>query len=205
MSEPGPAPVLDTPRLRLRPLRQSDAEVAHTMFGDPETMRFWDSMPARDLADTTARIRQSLDSAPQWHAAFAVMLREIDQVVGIVNYHARVAWHRRLAVGWIIATPWRRQGIMREAVTALLDHCFGTLETHRIEARIEPGNVASERLAERLGFRVEGLMRDWMRVGGEPRSAHLYALLRPDWMPQRHDAPSRHPPSCDPPSFDQSA
>jgi ribosomal-protein-alanine N-acetyltransferase len=61
----------------------------------------------------------------------------------------------------------------------LLDHCFTSLDTHRIEARIEPGNHASIGLAEALGFVQEGLMRDWLFVGGEPRSMLLYALLRP--------------------------
>ena len=51
------------------------------------------------------------------------------------------------------------------------------------EAHIEPDNAASLRLAERLGFRREGLMRDQLFVEGKPRDALLYALLRPEWPP----------------------
>lgn len=171
----------DTHRLHLRRLTEADAPALHAAFGDPETMRFWDSPPARDVADTAARIRGSLKISPIRHAAFAVVRRADDRVVGMVNYHARTPAARRLAVGWILARPFWRQGIMREAMPALLDHCFATLDTHRIEARIEPGNRASARLAEALGFRPEGLMRDWMFVAGEPRSVTLHALLRPDW------------------------
>jgi RimJ/RimL family protein N-acetyltransferase len=117
----------------------------------------------------------------EWHAAFAVALRADDRVLGMVNYHARVPANRRLAVGWITLPRWRRQGLMREAVTALLGHCFETLDSRRVEAQIEPGNTASAALAESLGFEREGLMRDWLFVGGEPRSMQLYALLRPAW------------------------
>jgi len=171
--------VLETPNLRLRPWVETDAAALHACFGDAETMQFWDALPSRDVAETAARIRGSREVNPQWHAAFAVARRVDDQVVGMVNYHARVPANRRLAVGWIVAPLWRRQGIMREAVSALLDHCFTSLDTHRIEARIEPGNHASIGLAEALGFVQEGLMRDWLFVGGEPRSMLLYALLRP--------------------------
>jgi RimJ/RimL family protein N-acetyltransferase len=64
----------------------------------------------------------------------------------------------------------------------LLEHCFTALDAHRIEAHIEPDNAASLRLAERLGFRREGLMRDQLFVDGKPRDALLYALLQPDWQ-----------------------
>lgn len=179
MSDIPAVPVLETSRLRLRPWLETDAAAIHAAFGDAATMRFWDALPATGIAETASRIRRSKEVSPEWHAAFAVALRTGDQVVGMVNYHARVPLNRRLAVGWIIATPWRRQGIMHEAVSALLDHCFDALDSHRIEARIEPGNLASATLAERLGFRFEGLMRDWLVVDGHPRDMRLYALLRP--------------------------
>jgi ribosomal-protein-alanine N-acetyltransferase len=176
--------VLETPRLLLRAWEESDAEALHAAFGDPETMRFWDSAPRRDAADTASMIRDSLAADPQFHAAFAVTLRDSGQPVGMVNYHDRRPVRRRLAVGWILIRSWQHQGIMREAVPALLNHCFEQLDTHRIEARIEAENTPSVALAEWLGFQREGLMRDWMFVEGEPRSPCLYALLRHDWDPR---------------------
>jgi [ribosomal protein S5]-alanine N-acetyltransferase len=181
MTEPPAVPELNTPRLTLRWLAETDAPGLHAAYGDAEAMRFWDSLPSVDEAETAARIRQSLEVSPQWHAAFAVLLRPSGQFVGMVNYHWRQPWHRRLAIGWILARPWWRQGFAAEATQALLDHCFTTLGTHRVEAHIEPGNAASIRLAERLGFRREGLMRDWLFVADQPRDLLLFALLRPDW------------------------
>jgi ribosomal-protein-alanine N-acetyltransferase len=160
---------------------ETDAPGLHAAYGDAEAMRFWDSLPSRDEAETAARIRQSLDVSPQWHAAFAVLLRERREFVGMVNYHQRQPRNRRLAVGWILAQPWWRQGFAAEATGALLEHCFTTLGTHRIEAHIEPDNVASLRLAGRLGFQHEGMMRDWLFVADQPRDMSLLALLRPDW------------------------
>ncbi len=181
MTEPPDVPDLQTPRLTLRRIAEADAPDLHAAFGDADTMRFWDSLPSVDAAETAGRIRNSLEASPQWHAMFAVSLRHTGQFVGTVNYHMRTPWNHRLAVGWMLVRPWRKQGLAAEAAGALLQHCFTALDTHRIEARIEPPNAASIRLAERLGFRHEGLMRDWLFVGGQPRDMLLYALLHPDW------------------------
>ena len=51
------------------------------------------------------------------------------------------------------------------------------LNAHRIEARIEPENVSSRRLAAKLRFTEEGLLRDWLCVAGEFRSVVMYSLL----------------------------
>jgi ribosomal-protein-alanine N-acetyltransferase len=107
--------------------------------------------------------------------------RKTGEFVGMVNYHLRQPWNRRLALGWIVTPRWQSQGLAADATHALLQHCFTTLDTHRVEAHIEPDNAASLRLAARLGFRHEGLMRDWLFVAGQPRDMLLYALLRSDW------------------------
>ena len=71
---------------------------------------------------------------------------------------------------------------MTEAARPVLQDCFTRLETHRIEAIIEPENTASRALATKLGFVQEtGLLRDRMRRAGEFRSVLMYALLEPDW------------------------
>jgi ribosomal-protein-alanine N-acetyltransferase len=181
MADPPSVPELNTPRLLLRRMVETDVPGLHAAYGDADAMRFWDSLPSRDEAETAARTRQSLEVSPQWQAAFAVLLRERGEFIGMVNYHQRQAWNRRLAVGWILARPWWRQGFAAEATGALLEHCFTTLGTHRIEAHIEPANAASLRLAGRLGFRHEGMMRDWLFVADQPRDMFLLSLLRPDW------------------------
>jgi [ribosomal protein S5]-alanine N-acetyltransferase len=66
----------------------------------------------------------------------------------------------------------QRQGIGAEAVSAI-----GELSLHRVQAFIHPDNAPSRALAEKLGFRFEGLLRDNLRVGDEWRDDLLYALL----------------------------
>jgi ribosomal-protein-alanine N-acetyltransferase len=177
-----PGDTLDTPRLSLRRWTENDAGALHAAFGDAESMRFWDSLPSRNVSETAERIRGSLTVSTEWHAAFAVTLRQTQQVLGMVNYHDRRATQRRLAVGWIVLPAWRGKGIAREAAAALLRYCFTALGSNRIEARIEPENAPSLSVAARLGFQHEGLMRAWLVVDGKPRDMLMLSLLRQDWM-----------------------
>jgi ribosomal-protein-alanine N-acetyltransferase len=66
---------------------------------------------------------------------------------------------------------------MSEAVQTFVAYCFKNLDTQRAEAMIQPENVASIRLAERLGFRREGVLRDRRLVDGSYRTVAMYALL----------------------------
>lgn len=172
-----PVPDFHTPRLRLRRLAQTDAPDLHLAYGDPAAMRFWDAPASPDLAETERRIHQSVTADTTWHAAWAVLATE-GAFLGMVNYHARAPWFGRLAVGWILLPHAWGQGYMVEAMRPLLDHCLDALDSHRIEAEIEPENHRSMRLAERLGFRQEGLLRERLRVADAPRSIWMYGLLR---------------------------
>jgi len=187
MTEPAiQVPDLDTARLRLRCLMIEHAPAVHLVYGDPEAMRYWDMPPSIDLQETERRLTRSLSVDPQWHATWTVWARldgllTDDQFIGMVNYHARQPWNRRLALGWILLPRFQGRGYMQEAVGAVLGHCFTNLNTHRVEAEIEPENVRSARLAQRLGFQREGLLRDRLFVADRPRSQQMYGLLRSGW------------------------
>jgi len=83
-----------------------------------------------------------------------------------------------------VPSRWR-QGLMTEAAPPVISHCFTRLNVRRIEARIEPENLSSRRLAAKLGFTEEGTLRDWLCVAGEFRSVVMYSLLRTEWMRSR--------------------
>src|SRR5262249_12853163 len=124
-------------------------EAAHAIYGDPEAMRFWDMAPSKDQAQTVARIGYSAAVDPEAQVMWAILNKGNRQFVGMVNYHAWNHSQRRLALGWIIGRSHWQQGYATEAVAAVLAHCFTVLQVHRVEARIEPENTASIRLAER--------------------------------------------------------
>nr|WP_237770715.1 GNAT family protein [Pseudomonas humi] len=71
----------------------------------------------------------------------------------------------------------------------LLDYAFGDLRLNRLEADIDPRNLASAATLERLGFRHEGLLRQRWMVAGEVSDSALYGLLAEDWAQTRAQYP----------------
>jgi len=174
-------PILTTPRLRLRSFRPDDAEGLHACLADAEAMRYWDTPPHGKLLQTARVVGYWTKSTPDYHRSWAIADGATDACIGMVNYHGGHVRNRRASIGYILAPARHRQGLGAEAVGALLHHCFTERRFHRLEAFIHPDNAASRGLAQSLGFRLEGHLRDHMRVGEEWRDALIYGLLARDW------------------------
>ena len=79
-------------------------------------------------------------------------------------------------LGYYAHGRYARQGLMREAMEQVLDHAFGPLTLHRLEANIQPGNAASIALARSAGFRLEGYSPRYLLIGGQWRDHERYAI-----------------------------
>jgi len=71
---------------------------------------------------------------------------------------------------------------MHEAMQALLGYAFQALNLNRLEADIDPRNLASAKTLERLGFQKEGHLRERWIVNDEISDTALYGLLHRDWQ-----------------------
>ncbi len=175
-------PVLDTPRLRLRIPVDADVPALFAIFSDPETMRYWTTPAMTDLAEADALLRDIQHHAEartlfQW----GIARREDDLVIGTSTLFRIEAEHRRCELGYILRRDCWGRGLAHEALTAVVNHAFGTLSLHRLEADIDPRNRASVRSVERLGFTLEGRLRERYFVGHEIQDSLIYGLLAPTW------------------------
>ena len=75
------------------------------------------------------------------------------------------------------------KGYGTEAVQLMLKHVFKELKLHRVEANIQPGNIASIALVKRAGFVQEGYSRCYLKISGKWRDHERWALLAKDWKP----------------------
>ena len=72
---------------------------------------------------------------------------------------------------------------MTEALRGMLDYGFGVLELNRVEAVIMPGNTASIKMLEKLGFRREGLLEEYERWGSKGLvDLYMYGMLKNRWV-----------------------
>jgi ribosomal-protein-alanine N-acetyltransferase len=83
-------------------------------------------------------------------------------------------------LGYWIGQRHARQGLMREAIRAMVHHAFTELDLSRIEAACLPENVASRGVLEKSGFKYEGVAQSYLQINGRWRNHVLYACLRAD-------------------------
>ena len=103
------------------------------------------------------------------------------ELAGTIGLHY-VEWYDRSAeLGYWIAAPSEGRGYILRASRLMLAFAFGPAGLHRVVLRCAVGNERSRRVAERLGFAREGLLREAHRVGGRFLDQHLYALLGRDF------------------------
>jgi ribosomal-protein-alanine N-acetyltransferase len=138
--------------------------------------RPWTSPPK-----TAAEFRRYLKAKTNERniAYFAFVGRDL---VGVVNVSEIVRGAFRSAyLGYYAFSPHHRQGLMTEALSQVVTRAFRKHGLHRVEANIQPSNVASLRLIRRLGFRKEGLSRRYLKIGGRWRDHERWAITREDW------------------------
>jgi [ribosomal protein S5]-alanine N-acetyltransferase len=180
--QPKPHPTLLTPRLRLRQFNGEDTDAMHECFADAWAMRFW-SLPVHTKRSETERaVRQFIQGRPRYDRFWAVADGATNRCLGMVSYHDGHIRNRSVAIGYLISPAYQGLGLATEAVSALLHHCFRSLSLRRVQALIQPENIASRAVAERLGFRCEGVLRDSLRVGDRWYDEMLYARTSTDHL-----------------------
>jgi [ribosomal protein S5]-alanine N-acetyltransferase len=109
------------------------------------------------------------------------MITYDDELVGQITVNNVVRGALRSAqIGYWVDQGHANRGITTTAVALAADHCFGPVGLHRVEVDIRPENVRSRRVADKLGFREEGLYVRYLDIDGGWRDHVTYALTVED-------------------------
>ena len=103
------------------------------------------------------------------------------QLAGIVGLNEVNQHARRGQIDYGLGTAFRGRGIMTRAVKALVGYCFEEFAMNRIEIHVDPENVKSCAIPQRLGFKQEGLLRQWIFYGDSFGDKAIYAVLAGEW------------------------
>lgn len=181
---PDALPVLTGERVRLRALREDDAEVAafFEIFSDPEVMRYWSGVPMTSPDQAREKIRRTNAYLGEGVGlAWGIARIADDRVIGTANLFDFHVQNRRCEIGYALGREHWGQGLASEALTLAIRYVFEVMQLLRIEADIDPRNAPSERILIRQGFRVEGLLRERWVVGEEVSDTRILGLLRREW------------------------
>ena len=177
---------LTTARLTIRPPRRGDggrmAEyyVRNRAFLQPWYPRF---RPEDTDAGAWERAIPLIDK--ERRDAKALRLAFFDragEVLGVANLTSITASPGfRSTLGYSLAQRSEGQGLMREALEAILPAAVEKYRLHRIEAAYLPRNARSGRLLDALGFAREGIARDYLLIDGHWEDHVLTAWTNPEW------------------------
>ncbi len=174
-------PELATERLRLRAPLLTDAPALLAILGDPEVTRYHNMPTLTTLAEAQAALERLQHRYTSRESIRWVMETiEHGEMIGTAGLLRFDLEHRRAEVGYEIRRRSWGRGFTPEAVAAVLGYGFSVLGLHRIEAGVLPGNDASVRVLEKLGFLEEGLRRDYLYAKDRFHTLRWFSLLVTD-------------------------
>lgn len=171
---------IETPRLRLRPFRDSDADDVYAYAKDPRVgpIAGW---PAHQSLEESREIIRTVFSAP---GVFAMELKESGRAVGSVGFvggHPAGEGCPDDEVGYALSPALWGRGLMPEAVEAVLEYGFVELGLKRIWCGHYAGNWRSDRVIEKCGFRFQFARPTDVDLLGEIRQTYFYVLTKENW------------------------
>jgi len=175
-------PSLTTNHLVLRHIQPSDAEDLFATFSDEETMQFYGHEPHRSVDESQELIEQiQARYGRREGIRWGITLKGEDRVLGSCGFHHFDAGFHRAETGYELQRAYWGQGIMAEALSAMLTYGFTELGLHRVEAVIDIVNERSKGLLLKLGFTYEGNLRQRYSFRKQFEDEHYFGLLRDEW------------------------
>ena len=167
---------LTTKRLILRPIQITDADVLHhAIFDDPEVMRFGDGVQTKEWvrAWIAAQVKEYDERG---YGTYAILEKNPNSVIGYCGlfHYPDVNGQAEVEIGYRLARSTWGNGYATEAARAVRDHALTALGMQRLIALIDPSNITSIRVAEKIGMRYE----DDVMFEGYSHPDHVYALHR---------------------------
>jgi ribosomal-protein-alanine N-acetyltransferase len=166
-------------RIYLRAPRRSDrSEFVSLMHASRAFHRPWATAPSDD-----ERFEAYVTDArrPEFEAMLVCRCQD-DAIVGFFNLsHIARGSLQSAYLGYAVGKRFAGQRYMREGLELVLREAFLNLRLHRIEANIQPENLASIALARGAGFRREGFSPRYLKIGGRWRDHERWALLAEEW------------------------
>lgn len=177
-------PTLTTERLVLREVRPDDAEAIFATLGDETVMEFMGNAAHQSLEESKRYVRQ----LQNWYrervlVRWMITLKGEDRYIGSCGLHRFDIESNRAEAGYELNRAYWHQGIMTEALSAILSYSFQEVGLHRIEAITDVPNSRSQGLLRKLGFTYEGTLRQRFYFNNEYLDEVFFGLLKHEWSP----------------------
>lgn len=173
--------------IELRMLEERHTEEIFALVeANRQHLRQW--LPWVDAEESAEEVRDYIRKMRKRFAEFAALLTGIwyqGHLVGAISFVNIDLNSRWAEIGYWIAAPAQGKGIMTRACRALIHYAFEDLRLNRIVIRCAEGNTKSRAIPERLGFTLEGRLRQTIWLYDRFWDALVYGLLADEWKSQK--------------------
>ena len=175
-------PTLTTDRLLLREFSVEDVPAVFEMLKRKDINVWLETDPMQTVEEAEAQVRGRIGLFKDKMGFRWALTQRSDpgRVIGSCGYFSVRRGTATVETGYELHPDFWKQGIMTEALQAMIDFSFGAqdlMPVHRIEALVSPGNTGSIRLLEKLGFVREGLRREFGFWKDRYQDVYMYAML----------------------------
>jgi len=150
----------ETERLLLVPSVEDNFDDYKKMFTNEQIMKFSRFSHKRSEEELLENFKLVMQSVQQKHVfAWRIIPKSDDSDIGRINIASIARYSSRVDIGYVLLPEYWGQGIMMEAAQRIIDYLFKTINIHKICATTNNENIRSKKLLEKLGFQLEGILR----------------------------------------------
>ncbi len=170
---------LETERLLLRRVSKDDLNEILELRGNPETMKFIPRPLVKTEEDALNHFKMIDEKIEKNEGInWAITVRGNPKLIGIIGHYRIQPENHRCEIGYMILPQYKGQGIVTEAIKAVLEYGFEDMNMHSIEAVIDPDNIASERVLQKNGFVKEAHILENEYYDGKFWDTVIYSILK---------------------------
>ena len=173
-------PILETDRLLLRRLEADDLEDVFEYASDPEVAKYTTWPAHATIEDSRGFLDYVLGLYNRSEVAPWGMVCE-GKVIGTCGFLDWYPHFSRAEIGYALSSKYWGRGLMTEAVGAVISFGFRKMKLNRIQGRCEVENIASIRVMEKAGMKLEGVLREHEYSEGRYLDIVMYSILRKEW------------------------
>ena len=174
-------PILHTDRLDLIEIKQHHLGDLYQLYSNENVTRYYNVLPLKNEQEAQkyidwfqSRFKDALGI--RW----GISIKGQQNIIGTIGFNNFTKRHRA-NIGYDLQTEHWNNGYITEALKTVINFGFDQLEINRIEAEVMQGNIISEKVLDKLNFKNEGVLREWMFWNDKHYDMTMFSLLKADY------------------------
>ncbi|KOS68626.1 acetyltransferase [Lysinibacillus contaminans] len=174
-------PILETDRLLLREITLDDSESIFNCFSNDEVTRYYGQDTFENIEQAEKIVEFFLINFKEKRGIrWGIERKGTKGIIGTIGFNAWSPNHKRAEIGYEIHPEQWRNGYTLEALSKVVSYGFETMGLTRIGAVVFIENEASNKLLTKIGFKKEGVLRDYMYQNSIAHDTNVYSILKRD-------------------------